>query len=105
MSFPSIVGLSNISQSERGHLIQIEEALTDVLLSSKLVAQTNGLDAHRIEGAIVSLLFAVAAKEAHHVIKDADEDEEIESCVHLAREAALWVMNRRRSLSDVGVQH
>lgn len=94
MPFPSISRLSNLNGPEREHLVQIEEALGDALLSSKLAARTNGLDPHGIEGALVTLLLALAAKEAVAVALNNVERFELEVFLNAARDAAQWVKDR-----------
>ena len=94
MTFPSIAALSNFKGLEREHLVQIEEALGDALHSSKLVAQTNGLDPHGLKGALVTILLALAAKEAVSVAQNNAEPFELDIFLHAARDAARWVKDR-----------
>ena len=96
MSVPDLATFAGLDPLEREHLSRIEDALGDLLLSSKLHARKHRLVADQIDPAVVSLLYAMAAREAFLTSREQGEAFDITACQRLAADAAIWVRDRNQ---------
>ena len=87
MSFLSFDKLRAITDPERDHLRQTDEALRDVLLANRLAAKTNNLDIDLIERATITLLMHLSARQAIEKANGTKRPLDTTGFVKLAREA------------------
>lgn len=94
MTFAFIPDLRSMSGPERDHLQHIDDELTNVVRKGTSLAHENALNPDVVSNATVTVLLAVAAREALVIAEQTGQDIDGAAFERLARDVLTWATKR-----------